>query len=449
MTLNRRHVLATTATAGVALAAASSADAASRKPYASRHAVEFFPSRGGDMTGRLQDAINHAAALGRPVTIAPGRYRVNGKIHLRPGTKLIGPHGLATLALQSQGAIVANNAADVLLDGLTITGRSNTRASANDALLAFNHCDNLAICDVAIDTAPSNAVQLWHCSGRIERCQFTDIAHTAIVSGNAASGIDISHNRIRRAGNNGIVIWREAAGVDASQVVNNDIAEVRADAGGSGQNGNAINVFRADHVLVSNNTIADCAYSAVRCNSASNAQVIANNCRGIGEVALYAEFGFEGAIIANNLVDRAATGISVTNFNEGGRLATVQGNLVRNLFRREHEPVDKRGVGIAVEADTVVNANTIEAAPTAGIEIGWGRFMRHVAASGNLIRQAGIGIAISNNTKAAGVLVTNNIISATQRGGIRLLDHNRPVGPALDDGAHDPAAATLSGNLIS
>ena len=30
-------------------------------------------------------------------------------------------------------------------------------------------------------------------------------------------------------------------------------------------------------------------------------------------------------------VDGAALGISVTNFNEGGRLAVVQGNLIRNL----------------------------------------------------------------------------------------------------------------------
>ena len=59
--------------------------------------------------------------------------------------------------------------------------------------------------------------------------------------------------------------------------------------------------------------------------------------RRLGEVALYAEFGFEGALIASNIVEAAATGISVTNFNEGGRLAVVQGNLIRNLFRREHE----------------------------------------------------------------------------------------------------------------
>ena len=65
------------------------------------------------------------------------------------------------------------------------------------------------------------------------------------------------------------------------------------------------------------------------------------------------------SVIANNLVAGAATGIEVTNFNDGGRLATVQGNVIRELFRREAEPIDKRGVGIAVEADTAVSGNTM------------------------------------------------------------------------------------------
>ena len=38
----------------------------------------------------------------------------------------------------------------------------------------------------------------------------------------------------------------------------------------------------------------------------------------------------------------------------GGRLAVVQGNLIRNLKRREFEPEDKRGEGIAVEGIRLV-----------------------------------------------------------------------------------------------
>src|SRR5205814_1615437 len=84
---------------------------------------------------------------------------------------------------------------------------------------------------------------------------------------------------------------------------------------------------------------------------------------------LYAEFGFEGALIASNTVDGAAIGISVTNFNEGGRLAVVQGNLVRNLLPRRPggtDPGDGAGIGIYVEADSAVSGNVVENAPTAG-----------------------------------------------------------------------------------
>ncbi|HEY8128024.1 MAG TPA: hypothetical protein VIF39_04815, partial [Hyphomicrobium sp.] len=47
----------------------------------------------------------------------------------------------------------------------------------------------------------------------------------------------------------------------------------------------------------------------------------------------------------------------------------------------EQEPEDKRGEGIGVEADAVVVGNTIENAPTVGIQIGWGSYMRDVAAT--------------------------------------------------------------------
>ena len=84
-------------------------------------------------------------------------------------------------------------------------------------------------------------------------------------------------------------------------------------------------------MIVRGNRIRHCAYSAVRGNAAANIQIAGNSISDVGEVALYAEFGFEGAVIANNSVDGAAIGVSVTNFNEGGRLAVVQGNIIRNL----------------------------------------------------------------------------------------------------------------------
>ena len=72
---------------------------------------------------------------------------------------------------------------------------------------------------------------------------------------------------------------------DGSIVADNIIEDTDARAGGSGQNGNAVNVYRAADVTVRGNTIRRAAFSAVRGNGASNFQVIGNNCAGFGETA--------------------------------------------------------------------------------------------------------------------------------------------------------------------
>ncbi|TIR78362.1 MAG: TIGR03808 family TAT-translocated repetitive protein, partial [Mesorhizobium sp.] len=81
------------------------------------------------------------------------------------------------------------------------------------------------------------------------------------------------------------------------------------------------NAFRAGNVIISANVVSDCAFSAIRANSSSNLQITGNTCSRSGETGIYSEFSFEGAILSNNLVDGAANGISIVNFNEGGRMA--------------------------------------------------------------------------------------------------------------------------------
>jgi uncharacterized secreted repeat protein (TIGR03808 family) len=182
---------------------------------------------------------------------------------------------------------------------------------------------------------------------------------------------------------------------------------------------------------VQGNRIADCAFSAVRANAASDVQMLGNSCARLGEVAIYAEFGFEGAVVANNLVDKAAAGISITNFgSHGGRLAIVQGNLIRKLFIK-NDSEDKRGYGIGVEADTIVSGNIVEDAPDLGITAGWGKALRDVTVTGNIVRKARIGIGISVAREAGYGLVTNNMISGTKDGAIRAMDHHTALGPDL------------------
>ena len=270
-------------------------------------------------------------------------------------------------------------------------------------------------------------------AGRVANCEFGDIAQSALFSKDAA-GLEISHNHVHDCGNNGILVWRTEVGEDGTIVSGNRIERIAAKDGGSGQNGNGINVFRAGSVLVTQNRIADCAFSAIRTNAGSNCQMVSNSCTRLGEVALYAEFAFEGAVIANNIVDTAAMGVSVTNFNEGGRLAVVQGNVIRNLFLRKTG--ETRGIGIGVEADSVVSRNVIEGAPSYGILVGWGDYLRDVSVTDNVIRKAHIGIGVSVRPAAGTALITDNLIDGTKDGAIRAMKGPTPTGPDL---AYDSA----------
>ena len=171
-------------------------------------------------------------------------------------------------------------------------------------------------------------------------------------------------------------------------------------------------------MIVRGNRISRAAFTGVRGNAASNLQITGNTITDVGEVAIYSEFGFEGVVIANNTIDGAALGISVTNFNEGGRLAVVQGNLIRNLKNKRPagtDPNDAAGVGIAVEADASVTGNVIENAPTAGINLGWGKYLRDVSVVGNVVRTAGYGITVSVADGAGTAVIAGNLIA----GGVR------------------------------
>jgi len=282
----------------------------------------------------------------------------------------------------------------------------------------------------------------------------TTLANSADVAIHAidARGLLIARNTIAAAGNNGIQVWRSEIGDDGTIVTDNRIENVTNRSGGSGQYGNAVNVFRAGNVIVRGNWIKSCAFSAVRGNSASNIHIEGNSVVDAREVALYAEFGFEGALIANNTVDGAAIGISVTNFNEGGRLAVVQGNIIRNLLSKRPagtDPGDGAGIGISVEADTTVTGNVVENAPFAGIYIGTGRYLRDVAATGNVVRKADIGIAVSVAPGAGTALIASNVIAECKRGAILGLEGRRVVtGDLAKDGAARYAQLAISGNRV-
>jgi uncharacterized secreted repeat protein (TIGR03808 family) len=295
-----------------------------------------------------------------------------------------------------------------------------------------------------------HGIHLEGVAGEITGTTVSGAADVAIISYDA-KGLTIARNIVREAGNNGIQILREVAGDDGTMILDNRIEDIRNDSGGSGQFGNAVNAHRAGRVTVRGNLIRNCAFSAVRGNSASYIEITGNACSELGEVALYSEFSFQGAVIANNTVDGAEVGVSVANFNEGGRIAVVQGNIFRNLSPRRHkgEPASTHGIGIYVEADTAVTGNVVENASFAGVMAGWGRYLRDVTVVGNVVRAADIGVAVSVVPGAGGAVIANNMISGARRGAILGMDHLETVTEDLtrnETARH--AQLAISGNRV-
>jgi uncharacterized secreted repeat protein (TIGR03808 family) len=452
MDVNRRHLIGASA-AGVAGALAMPSDAARAAPLTSmlgRDVTQFGvrPGSPDDQTRALQRAIDEAARTKTPLALPPGIYRT-GMLRLSSGTQLVGVRGATKLMFTGGASMLSGEGADSLsLNGITLDG-AGIALPARRGLL---HClagRDVRITDCEIIGSGGGAIWLEQVSGDVSGNIITDTAVTAIVSFDA-KGLIVSRNSIIATGDNGIEILRTAIGDDGTLVADNRIEDIKAGPGGSGQYGNAINAFRAGNVIVRGNRIKNCDYSAVRGNSASNIQITGNSVSDVREVALYSEFSFEGAVVAGNTVDGAAVGVSVCNFNEGGRIAVVQGNIIRNLLPKRPigtAPDDDAGIGIYVEADSAVTGNVIENAPAFGIVAGWGEYLRDVAITGNVIRKAFAGIGVSVVPGAGTALVNNNMISETPRGAVVGLDHARAItGDLSIDGAERHAHVVIGTN---
>jgi uncharacterized secreted repeat protein (TIGR03808 family) len=453
MDVNRRHLIGASA-AGVAGALAAAPDAARAAPLTStlgRDATQYGvrPGSPDDQTRALQRAIDEAARAQAPLALPPGTYRT-GLLRLQSGSHIVGVRGATKLVFNGGASMFqSQGAGHVGLNGITLDGGGIALPARRGLVHCLGGAD-IRIIDCEIRGSGGAGIWFEEVSGDVSGNIITNTASTAFVSFDA-QGLQVARNTIIGTNDNGIEILRNAIGDDGTQVVDNRIEDIKAGPGGSGQYGNAINAFRAGNVIVRGNRIRNCDYSAVRGNSASNIQIAGNSVSDVREVALYSEFAFEGAVIANNTVDGAAFGVSVCNFNEGGRLAVVQGNIIRNLLPKRPigtAPDDDAGVGIYVEADCSVTGNVIENAPSFGIMAGWGKYLRDVVISGNVIRKAFVGVGVSVTPGAGAALVDTNMISETPRGAVVGLDHARPVTPDLTAAGAQRFAQVVVGNNV-
>ncbi|MDQ2953324.1 MAG: TIGR03808 family TAT-translocated repetitive protein [Pseudomonadota bacterium] len=449
MDINRRRLLAGSAAAGTVSAAAITPAAASTQSFAvgiDATQLGVRPGSPDDQSRAFQRAIERAANIRTPLLLPPGTYRACDLV-LPPHAQIIGVRGGTRIELSDDVPLLRSSGADNIgLFGLVLDGGGKPLRKGR-GLVQFSQGLGLHIAECEFINSGGDGIVLEKIAGQVRASHVANVAGSAIFSRDAR-GLVISTNNVRDAGNNGILVWRSVAGEDKTLVIDNHIENIAARAGGNGQNGNAINVFRAGNVIVRGNSIRGAAFSAIRGNAASNLQILGNNCTDLGEVALYAEFGFEGAVIANNIVDGAAIGVAVTNFNEGGRLGVVQGNLLRNLDRNRID--DGHGIGIGVEADTAVTGNVIENAPSVGIAVGYGKYLRDVAVTGNIVRSAGIGIGVSVAPGAGSALIANNLIAGAKEGAIVGSDGGKRVtGDLTKVGADRYAHLSIGPNSVN
>jgi uncharacterized secreted repeat protein (TIGR03808 family) len=308
MPIDRRHLLVGSMTSAAALAVPLSAYGIEAAQFG------VHPGSPEDQTRVLQRAIDQVARTRAPLMLAPGVYRA-GNLRLMDGTQMFGVRGATRLVLTNGPSLLSSEGGNnITLSGLGLDG-GHRPLPQNRGLVHFVGAKSVRITDCTVKDAGGNAIALEHCEGHVTGNMITGSADNALFC-NDNSGLAITANTIRNCGNGGIRVWQSIKRQDGSVVADNTIEDIDARAGGTGENGNAINVFRASDVIVRNNLIRRAAFSAIRGNASSNIQIIGNNCAALKETALYAEFDFEGAIVADNIVDTAENGISIAKFQQ-------------------------------------------------------------------------------------------------------------------------------------
>ena len=404
-----------------------------------------------DQSRAFSRMLKTASDNDTPVFLPAGTYVVSNLV-LPRRVRLSGVPGATRIVYGGDGHLMLAEETDLVdLSGILFDGANRWIDDHAQGLLDFRRVADLSLRDCRILGSGRNGLALERVAGRIESSTISGAADAGVYSVEAG-GLRISGNTVSDCANGGILVHRWQAAEDSTIVTDNRVERIAARNGGTGQFGNGINIFRADNVLVANNSVADCAFSAIRANSSSNLRVVGNSALRSGETALYAEFAFDGAVISANVVDGAANGISIANFNEGGRMGTISGNIVRNLSPTGPYQPDPPGfgVGITVEADCAVTGNMIENAPLHGIAIGWGAYMRNVVATGNVVRKAGTGIAVSVAPGAGHAVISDNLIDEVSIGGIVGYEWTKPVtGDLAVDGAGAWPNLTVERNRVN
>lgn len=375
----------------------------------------------------LQQGIDVARSNGLALFIRPGTYDT-GDLYIDSsgGTNPIVMEAVpGSVIIRYTGGtdfFAITGVSDCVIRGISFD-RNNISQGGWAAVILVRNASRTLIENCRIFNSPQRGLYIVNCgtrqtvggsgsneilssAGRIVGCEIFDCDVALFSFGNVA--LRVESNTIHNCSNNGVLIWQDSPLLDGSSVIDNSITDIKADAGGTGENGNAISVYNANGCNVVSNRIRFCKFTAVRANASSNTVIANNNIYAMAETAIWAEETGTGdgqtnvgTVISGNVINICRDGISATNFASGGRLATITGNVVRNATA---------GSGIFVEGDSVINANVVECMHQFGLVLGTNSFTRNLIASDNMLRNCAAGVAISSSSAAGYVLVTDNMI---------------------------------------
>ena len=407
---------------------------------------------GADQSNMLQAAIDKTAGARVPLMLGPGDYRVGG-LTLPSGTQLIGVRGATRLIFTGGSALISARGADhVTLAGLMLDGGGQPLPE-NGALVAFR----------AMQRSPHHGLRDHRLRPRRHpargrrrarsRATPSPRPRTSRSTRSTRAGLTIQNNIVRGAGNGGILVHRSTKGDDGTLVLDNRIEDIANVCGGSGQYGNAINVFRAGNVIVRGNRISRAAYSAVRGNAASNIQITGNTATDMrrGRDLFGVRLRGRGDRQQHGR-RRGARHRRSCNFNEGGRLAVVQGNMIRNLKAKRPvgtDPDDAARRRHRGRGRCVGHRQRDRERAGRGHHGRLGRL--HARRLGGRQRGAQRAASASPSRWSSGAgtaVIAGNLISGSPRGAIVGMDHAKAVTGDLSEEPARYANLQISGNRV-
>jgi uncharacterized secreted repeat protein (TIGR03808 family) len=337
----------------------------------SLNAVDYgmTPNTGTNQTTNFQNAINAAQSQNLPLFVPAGAYEIT-TVNITAPVEIYSTQRDAQILGYGQSPQINISTGSyinyVKISDLTIDGQNQGfSGSPSDAgLIQATNVGTLIIENCNVNNSAIHGIYLNGLTGQAQVIGNTigSAATFGIFLYNATALIQ--NNFVTGSGNGGIVIHRSSESGNNSIVTGNVVAQTSANSGGDGQWGNAIFVYLCDLVTVANNQIYETAFSAIRFNQSSFAQILGNTCYSGGDTAIFVEApgegaSFNGGVISNNIIDTAGGGIIVTN--PPGHRVVVSGNQVSNVTVNEPgSGYYSDSAGIFAESDVLVVGNQLD-----------------------------------------------------------------------------------------